>query len=86
MKRHSIDNWLSQELIAIKSANLHRNLVEISSPMGPEIEINNEKFYQFASNNYLGLTIDSRVIASSMQGLDEFGTGTGGSRLVTGTS
>ena len=44
MKRHSIDNWLSQELIAIKSANLHRNLVEISSPMGPEIEINNEKW------------------------------------------
>ena len=86
MKKNNIDKWLSKQLADIKKANLHRTLVEISSSMGPEIKIGNKTFYQFASNNYLGLTLHPRVIASSTKGIKDFGTGTGGSRLVTGTS
>ena len=54
--------------------------------MGPEISIKDKIYYQFASNNYLGLTIDSSVIKSSISSTIKYGTGTGGSRLVTGTS
>ncbi|MBT89775.1 MAG: 8-amino-7-oxononanoate synthase [Spirochaetales bacterium] len=86
MKKNNINKWLSKQLADIKKANLHRTLVEISSSMGPEIKIGNKIFYQFASNNYLGLTLHPRVIASSTKGIKDFGTGTGGSRLVTGTS
>ena len=33
--------------------------------MGPEIIIDGKKFIQFASNNYLGLTMNKKVINSS---------------------
>ena len=39
-----------------------------------------------SSNNYLGLTLNNDVINYALKSLKKFGTGTGGSRLVTGTS
>ena len=86
MKKNNFDKSISRKLREIKSANLHRTLIEISSSMGPEIKIGKKQFYQFASNNYLGLTINPEVIKSSVETTRSFGTGTGGSRLVTGTS
>ena len=38
-----------------------------------------------ASNNYLGLTFDPRVIEGALKGTQQYGTGSGGSRLVSGT-
>lgn len=86
MKISSFDSWINDSLNETKNSNLHRKLVEISSSMGPEILINNKVYYQFASNNYLGLTINSKVINTSISHTKKYGTGTGGSRLVTGTS
>ena len=86
MKVKKFDNWIKHNLSEIKNLNLHRKLVEISSSMGPEVIIDNKKFYQFASNNYLGLTTNPSVINSSISSSKRYGTGTGGSRLVTGTS
>ena len=86
MSNKNFSKWLSSSLKQIKKSNLHRNLIEISSSMGPEIIINKKKFYQFASNNYLGLTTNPEVVSSSIKTSNKFGVGTGGSRLVTGTS
>jgi 8-amino-7-oxononanoate synthase len=86
MSNKNFSKWLSSSLKQIKKSNLHRNLIEISSSMGPEIIINKKKFYQFASNNYLGLTTNTEVVSSSIKASNKFGVGTGGSRLVTGTS
>ena len=41
--------------------------------MGPEISIKDKIYYQFASNNYLGLTIDSSVIKSSISSTIKYG-------------
>ncbi|MGQ0434574.1 MAG: aminotransferase class I/II-fold pyridoxal phosphate-dependent enzyme [Microthrixaceae bacterium] len=38
----------------------------------------------FASNDYLGLTVHSAVIAAAHAALDRWGAGSGGSRLITG--
>jgi 7-keto-8-aminopelargonate synthetase-like enzyme len=86
MRVNSFNNWIKYNISEIKDLNLHRRLIEISSSMGPEITIKDKTYYQFASNNYLGLTVDSRTIKSSISSTIKYGTGTGGSRLVTGTS
>lgn len=39
----------------------------------------------FASNDYLGLTTDRRVIDAAHEAIDRWGTGSSASRLVTGT-
>ena len=80
------NNWLINEVNVIKKKNLHRKLIEIESSMSPEISIGKKKYIQFASNNYLGMTTKRQVIRSSSKILEKYGTGTGGSRLVTGTS
>ena len=86
MKVKEFNSWITDSLSEIKNSNLHRKLIEISSSMGPEVTIDKKKYYQFASNNYLGLTTNSAVINSSIYSSKKYGTGTGGSRLVTGTS
>ncbi len=83
---NKFQEWISSELKEIKKNNLHRTLTEIDSSMSPQIIINKKKYIQFASNNYLGLTINSKIKNHSIRSINKFGTGTGGSRLVTGTS
>ena len=83
---NKFQQWISSELKEIKKNNLHRILTEIDSSMSPEIIINKKKYIQFASNNYFGLTINSKIKNHSIKSINKFGTGTGGSRLVTGTS
>src|SRR5262245_2873336 len=39
-----------------------------------------------ASNDYLGLSRDERLIAAAVQAAEEWGTGSTGSRLVTGST
>lgn len=39
----------------------------------------------FASNDYLGLSTHPAVVAAAHQALDRWGTGSGGSRLITGS-
>jgi 8-amino-7-oxononanoate synthase len=83
---NNFQNWITDQIKGIKSKNQHRILTQINSGMGPEIIIDGKRFIQFASNNYLGLTMNKKVINSSKKILERYGTGTGGSRLVTGTS
>ena len=40
----------------------------------------------FSSSNYLGLAEDTRVVAAAVAATKQFGAGSGGSRLTTGTS
>ena len=86
MKANRFNSWIKENLNQIKQSNLHRELVEISSSMTPEIVINKKIYYQFASNNYLGLTTDAKITNSVISAIKKYGNGTGGSRLVTGTS
>ena len=49
------------------------------------VKRDDKEYLMMASNNYLGLTFDSRVIEGALKGAQQYGTGSGGSRLVSGT-
>ena len=78
--------WIEDELRAVRGKNLFRTLTEIASGQSPEIIIGGKKHILLASNNYMGLSTDPRVVGAAAAALSEYGAGSGGSRLVSGSS
>ena len=52
---------------------------------GPAGVLEEEKVVSFASNDYLGLSAHPAVVAAAHEALEQWGAGSGASRLVTGT-
>ena len=77
---------LKNKLKNIKNNNLLRNFYEFSSPQNKNITLNDKNFLLFSSNNYLGFCTDSELKISSIETINKFGVGSGGSRLTTGTT
>src|ERR1700760_762472 len=50
-----------------------------------EARIGNRHILLLGTNNYLGLTYDPDVIAKSIEAIENFGTGTTGSRIANGS-
>lgn len=50
----------------------------------PECYIGGKRYYQFSSNNYLGLTQDDQVKKSAINSINKYGVGPGGSRVISG--
>jgi 8-amino-7-oxononanoate synthase len=70
-------SWeLQAELDALTAAHLRRQLRVLESDAG---------LLNFASNDYLGLARHAVVMAAFTEGIARYGTGSGASRLVTGT-
>ena len=72
---------------AVKFARKHGlypNPPIISSPHAPELIVNGKKVLMFATNNYLDLMTDERVIEAAKVGLEKWGIGNGSARLLTG--
>lgn len=68
----------------IQNHNL-RTLKEYCPIDAVRVKRDDKEYLMMASNNYLGLTFDSRVIEGAVKGARQYGTGSGGSRLVSGT-
>ena len=68
----------------IEKHNL-RSLREYCPLDAVRVKRDDKEYLMMASNNYLGLTFDTRVIEGALKGTQEYGTGSGGSRLVSGT-
>ena len=73
------------ELNQLRTRSLLRQLREIGSAQGPNIDLVGEHLINFASNDYLGLAADERLREAAKDALDHFGVGAGASRLVSGT-
>jgi len=56
----------------------------IESPSGPHIVAEGRTLANFASNDYLGMANDPRVIRGAREALDRWGFGVTGSRLMNG--
>ena len=78
--------WINDELKEVHNNKLFRNLTELQTGQFPEITIGGKKYILLASNSYLGLSVDPRVIKAAKDALEKYGTGSGGSRLVSGSS
>ena len=68
----------------VQNHNL-RTLKEYCPIDAVRVKQGEKEYLMMASNNYLGLTFDSRVIEGAVKGARQYGTGSGGSRLVSGT-
>ena len=68
----------------VQNHNL-RTLREYCPIDAVRVKQDDKEYLMMASNNYLGLTFDTRVIEGALKGAQQYGTGSGGSRLVSGT-
>lgn len=75
--------WLEQSLKSIERAGWQRSTQTIDRP-GALIQLDDRQFLNFASNDYLGLATDDRLINAAIQAIQNYGTGSTGSRLLTG--
>lgn len=77
-------DWLDRSLESIHKANWYRATQTITSKAGTIAQIDGREMLMFASNNYLGLAGDRRLIDAAIAATETYGTGSTGSRLVTG--
>lgn len=73
-------------LAALERQQLKRACRVLDPTTGPTIRCDGRDVLQFASNDYLGLVRDPRVIAAAQTALAQYGLGSGSSRLMSGTS
>ncbi len=77
-------DWLDRGLASIHKANWYRSTQTIASKAGTIANVDGREMLMFASNNYLGLAGDRRLIDAAINATEKYGTGATGSRLVTG--
>jgi 8-amino-7-oxononanoate synthase len=77
-------SWLEKSLNTIHKANWYRTTKTIQSLPGAVINLEGKSLVNFASNDYLGLAEDPRLIHASIEAIKNYGTGTTGSRLLSG--
>ncbi len=76
-----------EELLrAARAAELMPYFRTVESPALPVVEMEGRPRIMLASNNYLGLTADARVMKGAEDALHRYGTGLTGSRLLNGTT
>jgi 8-amino-7-oxononanoate synthase len=76
--------WLEQSLATIHRADWYRSVQTIHGRPGATVFLEGREVINFASNDYLGLAGDQRLITAGVAATQEFGTGSTGSRLLSG--
>ncbi len=79
-------SFFKEKLSHLKEHHLYRQLTSFSSFQGPRVTIDGKDIILMGSNNYLGLNNDPRINDAAKEAIDIYGTGSGGSRLTTGSS
>lgn len=77
-------SWLDDELAALEGNDLLRWRRQRAAAMGPEIELDAQRFVNFGSNDYLALAGDNRIVAAMQSALAQAGCGAGASALLAG--
>jgi 8-amino-7-oxononanoate synthase len=74
----------SARLAARGAEGLTRTRRTLATAQGTKVVVDGREYLAFASNDYLGLANDARVIAALREGAQRFGAGSGASHLVCG--
>lgn len=82
----SLSQALQAELNRLRRDGLYRSRAYVDSPQGARVRFAQREFVSFASNDYLGLAADPRVIEAAQTGAMRFGVGSGASHLLYGHS
>ncbi len=77
---------LQDDLDALKRAGTYKHLRHLTTPMAPEVHMEEAgDVIVLSSNNYLGLSDQAEVIEAGKAGLDKYGAGTASVRFICGT-
>jgi len=68
-----------------KEAGLYPYFLELCSEQGPIVNIGDKETIMLGSNNYLSMTTNPKVKEAACKAIEEYGTGSTGSRLLNGT-
>jgi 7-keto-8-aminopelargonate synthetase-like enzyme len=77
-------SWIDDELRQLEGAHLKRLRREMTPQPGARVLLDGRELINFASNDYLDLAGDPRVVAAAQQALADSGTGARASALVCG--
>ncbi len=75
---------LAAELDRLRDDGLHRTRASLDGAQGVRVSIDGRESISFASNDYLGLAADPRVIEAACSGAARYGVGAGASHLLYG--
>jgi glycine C-acetyltransferase len=82
----AFEEKLQTELEALKKAGTYKHLRHLTTPMAPEVHMEEAgDVIVLSSNNYLGLADNPEVVEAGKRGLDKYGAGTASVRFICGT-
>lgn len=83
-----MDKWerIDSELLQLKNGSLFRKMTVFDSAQTAVVTVEGKKQHLFSSNSYLDLSSEPRIKKYAGRILNEYGAGSGGSRLTTGTT
>ncbi len=79
------DDIFSAGLEDLAARGLRRAATAFDGGSARTVTLDGRTLLLFCSNDYFGLSHDPRIIAAVKEGLDRYGFGSGGSRLISGT-
>jgi 8-amino-7-oxononanoate synthase len=77
-------HWIPHSLAALHRAHRYRTVQPIEGKAGTVMVRDGQPVINFASNDYLGLAGDPRLAAAAIEAIETYGTGSTGSRLLSG--
>ena len=69
----------------VREAGIYPYFHELQSKQDTVVMMEGKRRIMLGSNNYLGLTIDERVIEAGVKAIEKYGSGCSGSRFLNGT-
>ena len=81
----ALGEQLGRDLDEIRDAGLWRELREIESAQATRITFGGREFINFSSNDYLGLAAHPAIGRAACEAVEQFGVGSGASRLICGS-
>jgi 8-amino-7-oxononanoate synthase len=82
--RTPFERLLDAERRALQAAGLYRTRACFDGKQGVRVAIDGRELVSFASNDYLGLAADERIIAAARAAAERYGVGAGASHLLYG--
>ncbi|HYL33153.1 MAG TPA: 8-amino-7-oxononanoate synthase [Stellaceae bacterium] len=80
----ALDPFAAQKLRDLEARQLRRSLIDTARTDGIHVVRGERRLVSFSCNDYLNLSHHPQVKAAAIAALEQYGTGAGASRLVTG--
>lgn len=86
MFEKTFEKNLLDELETMKSTGTYKREIQITEPQGPKITLQNKKYINLCSNDYLGLANNKELIKAGTLAMKQYGLGMASVRFIAGTT